>query len=498
MYKYNKFNHNKFKLTTDYIINNNNNNGLQYAKQIMSKYPKNLQYNDIYELEINKYFNNIKNILDTKLICNDKSLDKSLNLNTQELQKYMTKELYNSNVFDATKCIVNSLFVTKFENNDINNNIKKYIHDLHKIGSESANGTAFSVDFFNDDMLKKSIWNANQKTNGFFIMKTVQDIKKNNDLLHELIVGLYGTNKLRQYIPNFAYVYGGFKCGPPIYGKNNEIIDWCNNKSNNKPSNNSNNNVNYILYENVNPSISIVKFLGECNANEFLNIFLQILYALDLAHKEVDFTHYDLHQDNVLLRIPDANEPNKLYQIPYKTENGWEYITTRYIPTFIDFGMSHIYNNELKTNNNNGHFGTHGFENMSINANRSWIMYDVYKFLMFCLMKLYTISLSKNNSNINDIYGLMVYIFKFFNFEDDMLQLMKEQYDEGTFYSIPLTKDTEKFTIEKLIKYIKSNKSYNFDFINKNRNNNIKLLQCEDLCITKNGLYNKIINNNSI
>ena len=32
----------------------------------------------------------------------------------------MTKELYNSNVFDATKCIVNSLFVTKFENNDIN------------------------------------------------------------------------------------------------------------------------------------------------------------------------------------------------------------------------------------------------------------------------------------------------------------------------------------------------------------------------------------------
>jgi hypothetical protein len=494
MYKVN----NKFKLTTDYIINNNNSNQLQYERQLMSKYPKNLQYDEIYYLEVAKYFKNIKNILDTKLICNDKSLDnksldnnKSSNINTQELQKYMTKELYNNNVFDATKCIVNSLFVTKFENNDINNNIKKYVHDLHRIGAESANGTAFSVDFYNSDMVKKSIWDAKQ---GFFIMKTVQDIKKNNDLLHELIVGLYGTNKLRQYIPNFAYIYGGFKCGPPIYDKNNQIIDWCKNTSNN-----SNNNVNYILYENINPSISIVKFLGECNANEFLNIFLQILYALDLAHKEVDFTHYDLHNENVLLRIPDANEPNKLYQIPYKTENGWEYITTKYIPTFIDFGMSHIYNNELKTNNNNGHFGTHGFENMSINANRSWIMYDVYKFLMFCLLNLYNISSKGNDKdlkNLNDIYGLMSYIYKFFNFEDDMLKMMIEQYDKGTFYSIPLTKDTEQFTIEKLIKYIKSNKSYNFDFINKNMNNTIKLLQCEDLCITKNGLYNKIIDKN--
>jgi len=61
----------KFKLTTDYIINNNNKNVLQYVKHLISKYPKKLQYNYIYELEINKYFNNIENISDTKLICDD-------------------------------------------------------------------------------------------------------------------------------------------------------------------------------------------------------------------------------------------------------------------------------------------------------------------------------------------------------------------------------------------------------------------------------------------
>ncbi len=55
-----------------------------------------------------------------------------------------------------------------------------------------------------------------------------------------------------------------------------------------------------------------------------------------------------------------------------------------------------------------------------------------------------------------------------------------------------MTKDTEQFTIEKLIKYIKSNKSYNFDFISKERNSE-QLLKCEDLCIKKEDLYNKIM-----
>ena len=147
--------------------------------------------------------------------------------------------------------------------------------------------------------------------------------------------------------------------------------------------------------------------------------------------------------------------------------------------------MSHIYNNELKTRNNNGHFGTHGFENMSINADRSWIMYDVYKFLMFCVVNLYN-----TNKPVADVIR---YIYKFFNYKDDLEKLNKQQ--KYLYYSIPYTEDTYNlFTIDKLIKHIKSNKSLNFDFISKERNSE-QLLKCEDLCIKKEDLYNKIMQN---
>jgi serine/threonine protein kinase len=288
------------------------------------------------------------------------------------------------------------------------------------------------------------------------------------------MVGLYGTNRLRPFIPNFAYIYGGVKCSPPIFGENDEVVDWCNNNKNS---------VNYILYENVNPSISIKKFISKCSVDEFLNIFLQILYALDFAHKKIDFTHYDLHGSNILLRIPNANEPDKLYQIPYKTENGWEYITTRYIPTFIDYGMSHFRNESLKREENIDNFGIFNFLYLSINPNRSWIMYDVYKILMW-------VFIYADNTN-KPVADVIRYIYKFFNYKDDLKTLIEEQYE--CYYSIPYTENTYNlFTIDKLIKHIKSNKSLNFDFISKERNSE-QLLKCEDLCIKKEDLYNKII-----
>ena len=42
-------------------------------------------------------------------------------------------------------------------------------------------------------------------------------------------------------LPNFAYIYGGFKCSGPILNDNNKVVDWCVN---------NNYSVNYILYEN--------------------------------------------------------------------------------------------------------------------------------------------------------------------------------------------------------------------------------------------------------
>jgi len=463
----------RFKLTTQYIDHYNQRNEAHYIQEEKANNPEyqSLSSYKIINYEYKKYIQNIKFVLNKYAICKKDELQKLRsnmpNIDAQLLQEYSINELYNDDVLTAAKCVINSLFYTKIDNDDLTYNIfiKQYIHNLTKIGKKSASGFAFNADF--------------KDVSDMFIIKTIQNYEQDEDLLHELMVGLYGTNRLRPFIPNFAYIYGGFKCSPPIFGENDEVVDWCNNNKNS---------VNYILYENVNPSISIKEFISKCSVDEFLNIFLQILYALDFAHKKIDFTHYDLHGSNILLRIPNPDEPDKLYQIPYKTENGWEYITTRYIPTFIDYGMSHFRNESLKREENIDNFGIFNCLYLSINPNRSWIMYDVYKILMWIFIH------ADNPDNTNKpVADVIRYIYKFFNYEDDLETLIEEQYE--LYYSIPYTEDTYNlFTIDKLIKHIKSNKSLNFDFISKERNSE-QLLKCEDLCIKKEDLYNKIIQN---
>jgi|688.fasta_scaffold166038_2 hypothetical protein len=467
----------KFKLTTAYIDYYNKRNKSHYIQTRIDNNPryKFLSSGEIIKLEYKKYINDIKRTLNKYPNCKIDELQKLRqnlpNIDAQLLQQYSINELYNDNVLNATKCVVNSIFYTNNDKDDLTYNflIKKYIHDLTKIGGKSNTGFAFNADF--------------KDVSHMFIIKTIQDVNFDDDLLHELMVGLYGTNRLRQAIPNFAYIYGGFKCSPPILGENNQVTDWCKQPKGVLGMNNENM-VNYILYENVNPSISIKDFTQTCSVNEFLNIFLQILYALDYAHKTIDFTHYDLHSGNILLRIPNPNEPDKLYQILYKTENGWEYITTKYIPTFIDYGMSHCKNESLKKYENIDNLGVFNFLDLSINPDRSWIMYDVYKFLV----ALYIDAFNNNNKPVIDT---IKYIYKFFNYEDDFYKLIREQL--GLYHSIPCTEETYNlFTIDKLIKHIKI--KYNCDFISKNRNSE-QLLKCEDLCIKKEDLYNIIIQN---
>jgi hypothetical protein len=479
----------KFKLTTEYINFYNKRNKSHYIQTKIDNNPryKFLSSGEIIKLEYKKYTTNIKRTLNKYPNCKIDELQKLrqnlTNIDAQLLQQYSINELYNDDVLNATKCVVNSMFYTNTDKDDLTYNfyIKQYINNLTKIGEKSNIGFAFNADFGISKQSNGLFGNSNGIASHMFIIKTIQDINFDDDLLHELMVGLYGTNRLRKAIPNFAYIYGGFKCSPPIFGKGNEVSDWCK-QSRGVLGMNNENMVNYIIYENVNPSISINDFTKTCSVTDFLNIFLQILYALDYAHKTIDFTHYDLHSGNILLRIPDPNEPDKLYQILYKTENGWEYITTKYIPTFIDYGMSHCKNEALKKYENIDDLGVFNFLDLSVNPDRSWIMYDVYKILVSVYIDAF------NNKN-NPVIDVIEYIYKFFNYEDDIYKLIKEQV--SLYHSIPCTEETYNlFTIDKLIQHIKS--KYECDFISIFRNSE-QLLKCEDLCIKKEDLYNKII-----
>ena len=112
-----------------------------------------------------------------------------------------------------------------------------------------------------------------------------------------------------------------------------------------------------------------------------------------MANKMIDFTHYDLHTGNILIR--DINIEK--FQIQYDTENGVEYITTDLIATFIDFGMSHIYNEDLIIAGDhieNGHYGVYNFLYYDVYPNKSWIMSDIYKVLLYSAL----VSMNANNN----------------------------------------------------------------------------------------------------
>ena len=245
------------------------------------------------------------------------------NINSDNLSLFLRNNFYNYQAMMAIRCLINSL--SYHQNDDlIDKNIwmRHWINHLTQIGTDIENDidNSFTASF------------GHNGKDPIFLIRTPQH--PDADLLHEAFVGLYGTNKLRQTIPNFAFIFSHFRCSPAIsqsINNNHPVIAWCNNTSSN---------VDYVVYENIVPSITLEKYLEKCSGFDFLNIYLQILYALSSANRLIDFTHFNLDYTNIILRfLPDIEN----FYIPYNN-NGKNiiYILTKYIPTIINYETAYI------------------------------------------------------------------------------------------------------------------------------------------------------------
>ncbi len=209
-------------------------------------------------------------------------------------------------------------------------------------------------------------------------------------LIHEGIVGLFGTNKLIEKIPNFAPIYCIKENGP----------------ANNFFPNPEKENRVYIIYDFVTNTIPFSQFLKTCTLSQYMNYYIQILMALNLADDEIGFTHYDLHTENVILRdIPNMKE----FYIKY----GNVYIKTDKIITVIDYELSHIYY-EKKS------YGSlSNFEMLGIERDDNKIIFDVYK----CLLN--NIYFMKKEGN--KIYSQLEYLVYFFNKNESLEYIIGNQ-----------------------------------------------------------------------
>jgi serine/threonine protein kinase len=204
-----------------------------------------------------------------------------------------------------------------------------------------------------------------------FVIKTPKKKnkgEKEDELLHELFVGLMGTNSMRSICPNFAYILGGFKCLPPVINPDKSIPQFC-------EAGRPEDYVNYVIYEKI-PGKSMADFMETCKFEEFFSWYIQVVLACFLGDHHIGFTHYDLHNENVMLRgWKDLDS----FAIAFPLPNGstW-HVKTNKIAMMIDFGMTHVeYDGK--------HYGKFGLEEFGVFSDQSRPYYDIYKLLGFCM-----------------------------------------------------------------------------------------------------------------
>jgi hypothetical protein len=361
------------------------------------------------------------------------------NLNVESYKENIKTYFYDDNLMQLNVCLFHSIIKNLDQNIPLNSMIKEWIRNLYRIGEKSEYGLALSAGFYN--------------FNDIFVMKVPHDPK--DSLIHEYVVGIYGTNRLRKYgILNFAYIYGGFDCSKPILGPDKKTVtSWCNTTDKY--------NVNYVIYENISPSITLQDYIKICTFDEWLIVYLQILYALDFANKKFGFMHNDLHTLNVLLR--DVNPNGNWLKYITNEQGSYKYIKTRYIPTIIDYGEATIYYQDES-------YGTYKLAYKSVNKNFNFPLRDSYKLLMFSIAYMYYNYKHKLIEQIEPI-------FRIFNSIDNMKIAAEQQYIYK--FDIPYNQKLAKITHMELANQIR--KIYNINFYDSPESDDaLVLLGCID------------------
>jgi hypothetical protein len=157
----------------------------------------------------------------------------------------------------------------------------------------------------------------------------------------DFVVGLAMANSVRAQCPFFVFTFGAWR---------DDKGGCC------------------VLTDLVNGTV-LSDCLKKCSSVEFLNIFAQILFALETAQREFSFCHYDLHMRNVI--VQRRTKPSVcslgIYDYVFSYEK---------YPTIIDLGMSFMESREGEI------VGPEHLEKFGI-FKKLRVGYDAFTFLLF-------------------------------------------------------------------------------------------------------------------
>lgn len=315
------------------------------------------------------------------------------NIDAKEVKSTMRQKFNDSEVMSASLCLARSVYLDLGMGRlSYIERIRDEITNLRNIG-EGFHGSTYTTDV-----------KFKNESSDLFVIKAPKDPQKKDELIHEIAVCMFSINELRNYIPHFSMIFGGFDCSAPITDTKGSVVTWCNSDSNS---------VTYALCENIH-GILLEDYLYSCSIDEFISVYLQIIYSLIFAYNICGFTHYDLHLGNVIIHQA-TNKPvwvafpsTGLKNDPRKTTH-WIYSPSGVIPVFIDYGRTHI---QLDYKGQEIHLGYAGdlapLYDIGVDQNHANIMGDIYKITCLCLTALKL----RNKGIFNQVTSLLSYFNK--------------------------------------------------------------------------------------
>jgi hypothetical protein len=244
-------------------------------------------------------------------------------------------------------CMFDSLFLStaKSKKNGffhLSVHVSEWVKKLEKIDVNSTSGYVYITDILSDIQV---------------ILKLPQDKSDYNEMIREYFIGVTSINKIRYILPNFVYTFGAFMCP---FEKNK----LCN--GNDKDS------IPFVIFEKINGD-NMQKMLENDNLtfSQYLGMFIQVLLALEVAQRNISFTHFDLHTGNLMCK---TIENTCKYNVPLDNKV-YEVTAFEYLPVIIDFGLSTVKDDNVIVGSYT--FPEHGMKHYMIPG------VDMYKFLCY-------------------------------------------------------------------------------------------------------------------
>jgi hypothetical protein len=199
-----------------------------------------------------------------------------------------------------------------------------------------------------EDILRTQFGSLIIKYNEYLIkIKNFED--ERTDDMHELFIGMTTLNNMTTIgIPNFITTYhfmANQKCP--------KIMDYYEK------------NCTYTFHEYI-EGISLEKSILINSYEDNVKIIKQIIFALYEAYTTYDYTHYDLHYKNIIVKKID----DEIFYYPESNQK----MEVNLVPIIIDYEESHV-----KVENTD-----YGMISSEANSdNKSFWVHDIFKLLMF-------------------------------------------------------------------------------------------------------------------